>query len=94
MPSSTLSLVAALALVSTTVVASLGHHAHPGLTSLSHLPPVVGVLSGDGEILVSEQEAIARRELDARYYGDSRGFSRRESSSLSPACLPPSPSGA
>ncbi|KAL7410476.1 WSC domain-containing protein [Mrakia frigida] len=78
MPSTinTLTVLAALSFFSTSVVASLGHHAHPGLTSLSHLPPVVGVLADDGEILTTQQEATRRRSLDPRYYGDSRGFTR------------------
>jgi hypothetical protein len=64
---------------------ALGHHAHAALTQLSHLPEVVGLRQASGVIETTEtteaQLIGAKRSLWARYYGDSRGFSRRASPS-------------
>lgn len=54
---------------------ALGHHAHAALTQLSHLPEVVGFRQASGVISTTETTS-AKRSLWARYYGDSRGFSR------------------
>ena len=63
---------------------ALGHHANAALTHLSHLPEVVGLRQASGVIsptVTTEAELVgAKRSLWARYYGDSRGFSRRASS--------------
>jgi hypothetical protein len=75
-------LFAALLVGSTAVQArpSLGHHASPDLTELSRLPPVVASLSADGLI----ETSLNRRDELGPYYGDERGWSRRESPFLVP----------
>ncbi|CED83113.1 beta-1,6-N-acetylglucosaminyltransferase, contains WSC domain [Phaffia rhodozyma] len=74
---STTTVLSALLLASSSAMAmpSLGHHANSALTTLSHLPIVGGYIAPNG-LIETSVEAASKRDLDRRYYGDSRGFTR------------------
>lgn len=62
---------------------ALGHHAHANNVKLSHLPVVSAVVDdATGKIettaLQKKKRALAGKAASKRYYGDDRGFSRRE----------------